>query len=102
MRFARRIPWCAARFSREPARVRVLSLRARLHQNVQQVAWRTAPVARWSSGLRQLWPYPVPIALSHALGRWHDKGCMMSALVSALDVAMNGKDPASGSDVTRS
>jgi len=26
----------------------------------------------------------------------------MSALVSALDVAMNGKDPASGSDVTRS
>ena len=80
----------------------MLSARAVLHQNVQMVLHRVMPVLRWSSGLRQLWPYPVPIALSHALGRWHDRGCMMSALVSALDVAMNGKDPASGSDVTRS
>jgi len=45
-----------------------------LHQNVQMVLHRVMPVLRWSSGLRQLWPYPEPIALSHARRRWHDRG----------------------------
>jgi len=78
------------------------SAEASLHQNVHRVARRAAAVAVWSSGLRQFWPYPEPVALSHARRRWHDKGCMMSALGLALDVAVNGKDPASGSGVTRS
>ena len=101
-RFAPKNPWCAARFSRGSARLRVLSARAQLHQNVQLMARRAALVARWSSGLRQLWPYPEPIALSHARGRWHDRGCMMGALDLALEVALEANDPASGSDVMRS
>jgi hypothetical protein len=76
--------------------------RQSLHQNVQLVARLAAPLACWSSGLRQLWPYPGPVALSHARERWHDKGCMMNALDLALDVAMDGKDAASGSGVMRS
>jgi hypothetical protein len=101
-RFAPKIPWCAALSPRGTIVVLVHSAQASLHQNVQQVARRAAAVVCWFSGLRQLWPYPEPVALSHARSRWHDKGCMMSALGLALDVAMDGKDPASGPDVKRS
>lgn len=80
----------------------VHSAQAALLQNVQQVARRAAACTRWSSGLRQVWPYPEPIALSHARSWWHDRGCMMSGLGLALDVAMDGKDPAFGLDVIRS
>ncbi len=76
----------------------VPSAQAALHQNVQGGARRATPTARWRSGLRHRWPYPAPITLSHARRRWHDRPCMMSA----HEVAMNGNDPASGSDVARS
>jgi len=69
---------------------------------MQQVAQGAAEVLRWSSGLRQLWHWPAPIALSHARAWWHDRGCMMSGLGLALNVAMNRAGPASGSGAIRS
>ena len=82
--------------------VRLPCVQASLHQNVQPMLHCAITRLRWSSGLRQLWPYPEPFALSHAPGRWHDRGCMMSALGLAVDVAIDRKDPTLGPDVIRS